>query len=196
MPFVVLHRFTSLDEDLNDMLGAMQLLTALAESPPSTEHRERDLTRGIYIVEHVLLNILTEDSGGNRSSPSHIRVAVALAFSLYLYLGLREMPRTAIILRARVKRLRSSLEAARIVTRLETLDASLLFWIATIGVIAARDEEDTLFLEDLRWKSSLRQDLRDESDRERTLNAVVWTQRIGDLDGVKLAGLGMELCDC
>jgi hypothetical protein len=185
VPFVNFHRIPSLDDDLNDILETLQLLTALAKASPGeapSDEDEDDLMRGIYIVEYTLLNLLTDEAVEGRGSVFYLREAVVLAFGLYMYLGLREIPRTAIILKMMVKRLRTSLEANQTLGQLDMLDPSLRLWMASLAVIAARDrEERSVFVVEVE-ESSARLGLQSTEEKSEVLKSIVWTEKVGELE--------------
>lgn len=169
-PAGTFHRTRGLDDDLNDILEALQALTVLAVGSWRMEDHERNLMRGIYIVEHVLLGLLEESFAS--------RAAVVLAFGLYLYLGLREVPRTAIVLNRMVERLRSGFEQDE--HSADILEPSLLFWLSSLGVIAANSADDAVFFRRMLDRMSKVLNVQNADDREDVLMNVVWTARIGD----------------
>lgn len=183
MPFIQIYRAAGLDDDLNDILETLQLLTALAEAPSSANEpstNEDDLMRGIYIVEHNLLNVLTEDAGGS-GLIYHVRAAAVLAFGLYMYMGLREMPRTAMILGKLVKRLRGNMEAAQMANKLDVLDPRLLLWMGSLGVIAAKGRKDGVFFVMEVESASAELGLQSMEERSKVLKSIVWMEKVGGL---------------
>jgi hypothetical protein len=169
-PAGTFHRTHGLDDDLNDILEALQALTVLAAGSWRMENDERNLMRGTYIVEYVLLGLLEESYAS--------RTAVVLAFGLYLYLGLREVPRTATILGRTVKRLRSSFEQDE--HGADVLEPSVLFWLSSLGVIAANGADDAVFFRTIVDRISKVLNIQNAEDREDVLMNVVWTRKIGD----------------
>jgi hypothetical protein len=185
MPSVNFHRLPGLDDELNDILETLQLLTALARASPGeapSDENQDDLMRGIYIVEYTLLNLLTDEDVEGRGSVFYIRKAVVIAFGLYMYLGLREIPRTAIMLKMMAKRLRASLEAIQLLGQLDMLDPSLRLWMASLAVIAATDREDrSVFVVEME-ESSARLGLQSIEERSEALKSIVWTEKVGGLE--------------
>ena len=169
-PAGTFRRTHGLDDDLNDILEALQALTVLADGSWRMEDHERNLMRGIYIVEHVLLGLLDESSAS--------RAAVVLAFGLYLYLGLREVPRTATVLGRMVKRLRSSFEQDE--HSADALEPGLLFWVSSLGVIAANGADDAMFFRRIVDRMSKELNIQNADDRKEVLMDVVWTRRTSD----------------
>jgi hypothetical protein len=165
-PAGVFRRVGGLDDDLNDILEALQALTSMAEGSWRTEEHERNLMRGIYIVEHMLLGMLED------ASPS--RTVVVLAFGLYLYLGLREMSRTATILGRVAKRLRVSWTQAGS----EGLEANLLFWISCLGTVAATRMEERAFFQGIEIEAGTTLGIKNADGRGEVLMNVVWTKQL------------------
>lgn len=105
-----------------------------------------------------------------------MRRVVGLTFGLYLYLGLREIPKTAGILGIMMKRLRLSLDMS--LGELDLVEPSLLFWIAYLGSVATTGQDDKSFFEETVDIMNTKLDLHSAEDRKRVLRSVVWTERI------------------
>ncbi len=134
--------------------------------------------RGIYTVEHFLLTTVTDNYLQDWQNWFQIRRAFAAALVLYLYLGLREMPVTAIMIQCMVKRLRSTLRAAQTMGRIDSLGLNIFFWMTTLGAFAASDVKIKMFFQVRAEKSGIRLGLRDAESRLRMLTEILWRENI------------------
>jgi hypothetical protein len=85
---------------------------------------------------------------------------------------------TATILGRTVKRLRSSFEQDE--HGADVLEPSVLFWLSSLGVIAANGADDAVFFRTIVDRISKVLNIQNAEDREDVLMNVVWTRKIGD----------------
>lgn len=139
---------------------------------------EGNLMSSIYTIEHFLLTTVTDNYVQDWQNLFQIRRSFAAALVLYLYLGLREMPRTAIMIQRMVKRLRSTLRAAQMMGRIDSIGLNILFWMTTLGACASSDVKIKMFFQVRSEESSIRLGLGDEESRLRMLTGILWRENI------------------
>lgn len=148
----------------HDLVGEMavifqvlRLLSLRIHSLPKDVYTRMAYDRGLYMSEYKLLIVLdspdgVDDGMAMPSRNSHIYGSCRLAAYLYLYLVLRELPASAVIVQTVLKRLKSILEKAN--ADLLTMwreDQHLFLWILYMGAVASiAPEEREFFVQVLR----------------------------------------------
>lgn len=137
-------------------------------------------TRGLYICEYQLLVVL--DQTDHRFDDflldrnSHIYGSTRLAAYLYLYLALRELPRTATICVTLARRLKRILEGDGKADLLVLWgdDKHLLNWIAFMGALVLEGVPESVYF--LRILKRLRRSMRLETEAmfKDALKEVLW----------------------
>ena len=128
---------------------ALRLLSHFMAQPSISPHDQTMFTRGLYITEYKLLVLLdqkpedSEDDFISLDRNSHIYGSTRLAAYLYLYIALRELPRTTMINYTLARRLKGVLEG----TNADLLvvwkeDLYLLLWILFIGGAATHGTDE------------------------------------------------------
>jgi hypothetical protein len=128
---------------------ALRLLSYFMAQPSINPESQLIFTRGLYITEYKLLVILdqtTEDDFIPLDRNSHIYGSTRLAAYLYLYMALRELPRTTMINYTLARRLKGILEgnnADLLVVWKD--DLFLLLWISFIGGAATLGADERVY---------------------------------------------------
>ena len=128
---------------------ALRLLSYFMSKPSISPQDQIMFSRGLYITEYKLLVILDQNSEDDLiplDRNSHIYGSTRLAAYLYLYMGLRELPRTTRINYTLARRLKGILEgnnADLLVVWKD--DLHLLLWILFIGCTATFGTDERVY---------------------------------------------------
>jgi hypothetical protein len=169
---------------------ALRLLSYFMSKPSINPEDQMIFTRGLYITEYKLLVVLDQNSEDDLiplDRNSHIYGSTRLAAYLYLYMALRELPRTTTINYTLARRLKGLLEgnnADLLVVWKD--DLHLLLWILFIGSAATLgSDERAYFIGVLRRLISLMR--LDTLDRFKgALKEVLWLDDFCEPESVAL----------
>lgn len=166
--------------EMTEIFQALRVLSSIMSKPAVDHTLQQVFTRGVYLCEYKLLVVL--DQADHRDDEfvldrnSRIYGSTRLAAYLYLYMCLRELPRTAKICVTLATRLKSVLEGNGKTDILAVWieDLFLLNWIAFMGALALWGSvEGDYFLGIVRrLKTSLM--LENKSSFEEALKEVLW----------------------
>jgi Fungal specific transcription factor domain len=129
--------------EMTDIFQVMRLLSLRIHNLPSELSKRILYDRGLYMSEYKLLVVLdsSDDVDDGMATPnrnSHIYGSCRLAAYLYLYIVLRELPISAVIVQTVLKRLKGILESANAdLLILWTEDQHLFLWILYMGAVAS-----------------------------------------------------------
>jgi hypothetical protein len=161
--------------DMSDLFKMLRLLSFLMlKSTISAKHQQM-LTRGLYLTEYKILTVFDQYDDVCTARRSHIYGSARLAGYIYLYLALREVPRTAEIIGKLGKRLRSILEkykADLLVIWKE--DLHLLLWVIFIGGATTSCHNDKVYFSNILKRLTKHMNLETEEDLRKSLKEVVW----------------------
>jgi hypothetical protein len=145
-------------ESTHDLVGemsyifqVMRLLSLRTHTLPSEVAERGMFDRGLYISEYKLLVVLdaSDDSDYGIVVPnrnSHIYGSCRLAAYLYLYIVLRELPVSAVIVQTVAQRLKGILEKASAdLLILWKVDQHLFLWILYMGAVATVEAAEREF---------------------------------------------------
>ena len=135
--------------EMTVIFQALRILSYFMSQPSIKPEDQTMFTRGLYITEYKLLVILdhtSEDDYIPLDRNSHIYGSTRLAAYLYLYISLRELPRTTMINYTLGRRLKGILEgnhADLLVVWKD--DLHLLLWISFIGGAATLGTDERTY---------------------------------------------------
>jgi len=165
---------------MTEIFQALRLLSALMLKEKASAEDQRIFARGLYIVEYKLLVVLDQtdprDDDIALDRNSHIYGSCRLAAYLYIYMILRELPRTAEINYTLARRLRAVMErnkADLLVVWQD--DLHMLFWISFMGALATFGSKDGSYFVDNLKRSKSRLGLESFDTFRDTLKQVLWT---------------------
>jgi hypothetical protein len=129
--------------ELANIFQVLRLLSIRIHSLPADVYSRMVYDRGLYMSEYKLLIVLdspdgVDDGMAMPSRNSHIYGSCRLAAYLYLYMVLRELPASAVMLQTMLKRMKGILEKANgdLLTMWRE-DQHLFLWILYMGAIAS-----------------------------------------------------------
>jgi len=132
---------------MTEIFQTMRLLSICMTHSKLSPYVQALFTRGLYVAEYKLLVVLDQtdprDDDIVLSRSSHIYGSCRLAAYLYLYLMLREIPRTAEINYTLARRLKDVLDS----NKADLLvfwkdDLYLLLWIVTMGAVVTKGSSE------------------------------------------------------
>jgi hypothetical protein len=129
--------------EMTEIFQVMRLLSIRIHTLPTEIDQRAVFDRGLYMSEYKLLIVLDSQDDLNEGvavpcRTSHIYGSCRLAAYLYLYIVLREVPASAIIVQTVLKRLKGILGSANgDLLTIWSEDQHLFLWILYMGAVAS-----------------------------------------------------------
>ena len=135
--------------EMRDIFQTLRLLSHFMSRPSISPENQLMFTRGLYLVEYKLLVVLDQNSEDDLiplDRSSHLYGSTRLAAYLYLYMALRELPRTTMINYTLAQRLKGVLESnSADLLIIWKDDLHLLLWILFIGGAATLSTDERIY---------------------------------------------------
>jgi hypothetical protein len=174
--------------EVSDILQTLRLLSHLMSRPSIDAKHQVMFSRGLYLTEYKLLVMLdqkAEDELIPMNRNSHVYGSVRLAAYLYLYMALRELPRSTMINYTLARRLKGILERSNAdLVLVWRDDLHLLLWILFIGAVATFGTEERGFFVSYLSRMQHHMGLVSLEGFQAALKEVLWLRDFSDMESI------------
>lgn len=177
--------------EFGDILQALRLLSYFMSQPSISARYQQMFSRGLYLTEYKLLTMLDQKIDDDELTlldrNSHLYGSARLAAYLYLYMALRELPRTTKINYTLASRLKGILETST--TNLLLIwkeDLHLLLWILLIGAAATFGTEERKFFVGHLSRATHHMALASLASFQEALKEILWLKEFSEEESIAL----------